>query len=84
MSTKKVALLTAAGSGMGADAARRLAKDGFNVAVFSSSDKALQLAEEISGIGIVGSNLDANDLEKAVDQTISKWGRIDVVVNSSG
>ncbi|MDX1739208.1 MAG: SDR family oxidoreductase, partial [Alphaproteobacteria bacterium] len=47
-------------------------------------DKALQLAEEIGGIGIVGSNLDADDLEKAVDQTISKWGRIDVVVNSSG
>ncbi|MEM8664870.1 MAG: 3-oxoacyl-ACP reductase, partial [Pseudomonadota bacterium] len=33
MSTNKVAVLTAAGSGMGADAAKRLAADGFGVAI---------------------------------------------------
>jgi NAD(P)-dependent dehydrogenase (short-subunit alcohol dehydrogenase family) len=35
----KVALVTAGGSGMGAAAARRLAADGFKVAVLSSSGK---------------------------------------------
>ncbi|MEP0697524.1 MAG: 3-oxoacyl-ACP reductase, partial [Nitratireductor sp.] len=39
MSTAKVALITAGGSGMGADAARRLAEEGFAVGVLSSSGK---------------------------------------------
>jgi hypothetical protein len=39
MSVEKVAVITAGGSGMGADAARRLASDGFKVAILSSSGK---------------------------------------------
>lgn len=39
MTTGKVALITAGGSGMGAGAARRLAADGFRVGVLSSSGK---------------------------------------------
>ena len=37
MSENKVALITAGGSGMGADAARRLAQGGFRVGVLSLS-----------------------------------------------
>ena len=37
MTTEKVALITAGGSGMGAGAARKLAADGFQVGVLSSS-----------------------------------------------
>jgi|GEM_PF-2099143 len=36
---QKVAVITAGGSGMGAAAARRLAADGFAVAILSSSGK---------------------------------------------
>lgn len=36
---EKVALITAGGSGMGADSARRLAADGFKVGILSSSGK---------------------------------------------
>ena len=39
MTTGKVAIITAAGSGMGAGAAKKLAEDGFNVAILSSSGK---------------------------------------------
>ena len=39
MPESKVALLTAAGSGMGAAAARRLAADGYRVAILSSAGK---------------------------------------------
>ena len=39
MSKHKVALIMAGGSGMGAEAARRLAADGFNVAILSASGK---------------------------------------------
>ena len=42
MTTEKVAIVTAGGSGMGAGAARRLAADGFKVAILSSSGGALR------------------------------------------
>ncbi|MDJ0896845.1 MAG: SDR family oxidoreductase [Alphaproteobacteria bacterium] len=80
----KVAIITAGGSGMGADAARRLAQDGCNVAILSSSGKGEALAKELGGIGVTGSNQSNDDLKRLVDQTVEKWGRIDVLVNSAG
>ena len=84
MSSIKVAIVTAGGSGMGAAAARRLAGDGFRVAVLSSSGKGQALAEELGGIGVTGSNQSNEDLSRLVDDAVSKWGRIDVLVNSAG
>ncbi|MYF06990.1 MAG: 3-oxoacyl-ACP reductase, partial [Rhodospirillaceae bacterium] len=46
MADDKVAVLTAAGSGMGAAAARRLAELGYRIAILSSSGKGEALAEE--------------------------------------
>jgi len=80
----KVAIITAGGSGMGAGAARKLASDGFHVAVLSSSGKGEALAEELGGIGVTGSNQSNDDLQSLVDKTVKKWGRIDVLVNSAG
>ncbi|KAA0677254.1 SDR family oxidoreductase [Roseomonas genomospecies 6] len=80
----KVAIITAGGSGMGAAAARRLAADGFKVAVLSSSGKGEALAEELGGIGVTGSNQSAEDLERLVNRTMERWGRIDALVNSAG
>tara|TARA_A100001011_G_C14305163_1_gene842734 strand:- start:1471 stop:2169 length:699 start_codon:yes stop_codon:yes gene_type:complete len=80
----KVAALVAAGSGMGADAAKRLAKDGFKVALMSSSGKAEIIARKLNGIGFTGSNLEKIDLNKFFETIIKKWGRIDVLVNSGG
>ncbi|PPQ44115.1 SDR family oxidoreductase [Rhodopseudomonas palustris] len=84
MAVDKVALITAGGSGMGAAAARRLAADGFRVAVLSSSGKGEALASELGGFGVTGSNQSNDDLKRLVDQAIAKWGRIDVLVNSAG
>lgn len=84
MTDKKVALITAGGSGMGADAARVLSRDGFDVAILSSSGKGEALAGELGGIGYTGSNLEPADLEAFVGKAMDKWGRIDVLVNSAG
>lgn len=84
MSDLKVALITAGGSGMGADSAHKLAEDGFQVAILSSSGKGEALAEELGGIGVTGSNQSNEDLQKLVDAAMAKWGRIDVLVNSAG
>jgi len=82
--SKKVAVITAGGSGMGAASARKLAADGFEVAVLSSSGKGESLAKEFNGVGVTGSNQSNEDLKRLVDLTMSRWGRIDVLVNSAG
>lgn len=84
MASKKVALITAGGSGMGAAAARRLAADGMKVAILSSSGKGEALAAELGGIGVTGSNQSNDDLRRLVDGAMERWGRIDVLVNSAG
>ena len=81
---KKVAIVTAGGSGMGAAAARKLAGDGFRVAILSSSGKGEALAAELGGIGVTGSNQSNDDLKRLVDKVVAQWGRVDVLVNSAG
>ena len=80
----KVALITAGGSGMGADSARALAEDGYKVGILSSSGKSETLAKELNGIGLTGTNKSIRDLKKLVDIVMDKWGRVDVLVNSAG
>jgi len=84
MATEKVAVVTAGGSGMGAQCARKLAADGFKVAILSSSGKGEALAAQLGGLGVTGSNQSNEDLARLVDQTLARWGRIDVLVNSAG
>lgn len=84
MTAKKVALVTAGGSGMGSGAARQLATDGFKVGVLSSSGKGEALAEDLGGFGVTGSNQSVEDLKRLVDGAMNRWGRVDVLVNSAG
>ena len=84
MPAEKVAIVTAGGSGMGAAAARRLAADGFKVAILSSSGKGEALAAELGGFGVTGSNQSNDDLKRLFDGAMQRWSRIDVLVNSAG
>jgi NAD(P)-dependent dehydrogenase (short-subunit alcohol dehydrogenase family) len=69
---------------MGAAAARRLAGDGFRVAILSSSGKGEALAGELGGVGVTGSNQSEDDLKRLVDGAMERFGRIDALVNSAG
>ena len=84
MIAEKVAVITAGGSGMGAAAAKRLAQDGFKVAILSSSGKGEALAKTLGGLGLTGSNQSSDDLKRIVDLVMAAWGRVDVLVNSAG
>src|SRR5918997_5025494 len=83
-SANKVAIVTAAGSGMGAACARELAGRGYAVALMSPSGKAEALAKELGGLGLTGSVTEEADLEALVGGTLDRYGRIDGVVNSTG
>lgn len=82
--TNKVAMIVGGGSGMGAAAAKKLAADGYAVAILSSSGKGEALAKELGGLGFTGSNQSNDDLKRFVDLTMDKWGRIDALVNGAG
>ena len=73
MTTEKVAIVTAGGSGMGAGAARRLAADGHKVAVLSFSGKGEALAEEL---GKLSSSSSADDLIELRYEIVGSQNRI--------
>jgi NAD(P)-dependent dehydrogenase (short-subunit alcohol dehydrogenase family) len=81
---KKVAALIASGTGIGADAAKHLFSKGYNIAIMSSSGKGERLAKDLNGFGFTGSNLLTTDIKKFIDGSISKFGKIDVLINSAG
>lgn len=84
MTEQRVAVITAGGSGMGAAAARRLAADGYRVAILSASGKGEALAKELGGFGYTGSNQSPEDIEAFIEKTVAEFGRIDALVNSAG
>ena len=79
-----VAMITAGGSGMGAECARKLAADGYKVAILSSSGKGEALAQALGGIGLTGSNQSSDAIQALAEQAMQRWGRIDALVNSAG
>jgi NAD(P)-dependent dehydrogenase (short-subunit alcohol dehydrogenase family) len=82
--SEKVAIITAAGKGVGAAIATELVAGGYKVSLLSNSGGALKLAEELGGIGTTGSVTEPADLAQLVEATMKKYGRIDAVVNNTG
>jgi NAD(P)-dependent dehydrogenase (short-subunit alcohol dehydrogenase family) len=81
---RKTAIVTAAGSGIGAACARELASRGYAVVLMSPSGRAEDLAKELGGLGLTGSVTEVADLESLVGETLDRYGRVDGVVNSTG
>lgn len=84
MADAKVAIVTAAGKGMGAAILKKLAAGGYKLAAMSPSGSAKALAEQHGGIGLNGSTAKAEDLSMLVETTLQTFGRIDAVVNNTG
>ena len=81
---RRVAIVTAAGKGIGAACARELAARGYSLALMSRSGEAADLAMELGGVGIAGSVTEEADLRALVDGAMDAYGRVDAVVNSTG
>lgn len=84
MNKNKVAIVTAASRGIGAGCARELASRGYTVSLMARSESVVDLASELGGIAIQGSITSYQDLERLVTTTISRFHRLDAVVNSFG
>lgn len=80
----RVAIITAAGKGLGAGCAKRLAAEGYKVATLSPSGGAERLAAELGGFGVTGSVTEPRDLDRLVAGTLERWGRIDGLVVNAG
>ncbi|MDH3498725.1 MAG: SDR family oxidoreductase [Acidimicrobiia bacterium] len=79
-----VAIVTAAGQGMGAAISRRLSDDGYRLALMSNGGGAEKLATELGAFGQTGSVSERGDLEALVTATLDRYGQIDAVVNNTG
>ena len=86
----KVALITGAGSGIGAAAARLMAAEGACVAVTGIPTAGVQaVAAELQGQGYAAIAIPtdvskAEQVEAAVAQTVAAFGRLDILVPNAG
>ena len=84
MGEQPVAIVTAAGQGIGAACARALAERDYRLALMSRSGASVTLAEELGGVGMNGSVTESTDLEALVELALDEFGQIDAVVNNTG
>ncbi len=86
----RVALVTGAGSGIGAAAARLLAREGAKVAVLGRTEEKLrQTADNIraqagEAMSIAADISQPDSTSRAVEQIIQQWGRLDIVFANAG
>lgn len=88
--TGKVALVTGAGSGIGKAAAQLLAKEGAKIAALGRTEDALkETVDQIQGdrgeaLAVVADISQPDQMQQAIQQTVDKWGQIDIVFANAG
>ncbi|MFC8086955.1 SDR family oxidoreductase [Streptomyces sp. NPDC057340] len=86
----KTALITGAGSGMGLETARLLARDGIRVVLLGRRQQALdEVADAVRGEGgtalaLAADITRAEDVDRVLERTRAEFGPIDILVNNAG
>jgi 3-oxoacyl-[acyl-carrier protein] reductase len=81
----KVALVTGAGAGLGAQIARRFKEEGAELIINDiHDDAARKVAAEVEGIGIAADVSDSTDMRNMFQQVNAEFGRLDILVNTAG
>jgi 3-oxoacyl-[acyl-carrier protein] reductase len=89
--SRKVAIVTGASRGIGAEIARRLAADGFATVInyANSASEAQSLVDQITAdggqaIAVKADVASADDVRNLFDTTEQQLGKVDVLVNNAG
>src|ERR1700733_13870840 len=87
--TGKVAMVSGASRGLGRAMAHALADEGMHLSVCARTGDALneavvELSRAGSAIGFVGDITRPEDAQKWVDETVARFGGVDVLVNNAG
>ncbi len=91
MAEARVAIVTGSGKGIGRGIAKRLAADGITVVVNYQSDhaaaqEALALVQALapSSVSIQADVASPDGAKNLIDQTLARFGRLDILVNNTG
>ncbi len=85
--TNKTAIITGGGSGIGQACAWAFYQEGANVVLFGRrEDKLKETAQELGSraMTVSGDMTRSEDLDRLVQETLSKFHRIDILVNNAG
>lgn len=86
----KVCIITGGGRGIGAATARKFAAEGAGVVVADISAEAVQaFVQELekdghAALGVAVDVTDAADVERMIEATLERFGRLDCLVNNAG
>ena len=81
----RVGLVTGGGGGIGRAIAHRLARDGMAVVVLDSDGGAAQMvASGIGGLAVTADVTEPEAVGRAVDATLARFAKIDLLVNNAG
>jgi glucose 1-dehydrogenase/3-oxoacyl-[acyl-carrier protein] reductase len=91
VTTKRVALVTGAGIGIGQGISRELGRRGIVVALHyaKSEDGAREVVQEIRKLGgeaiaLAGDLREVNECRRIVDETVGTFGGLDILINNTG
>lgn len=85
--TNKVAIVTGAASGFGAEIARQYVAEGAKVAVADINEDGARAVAAALGDNAVAVRCDVTqraDVQRLVDTTVQRFGTLDIVVNNAG
>ena len=91
MSNQKVAIITGGSRGIGASISRRLAIEGFSIAInyVSSSEQAINLVKELTSLGYQAISIQCDiaspeSVRHLFKQVETRLGKVDILVNNAG